>query len=130
MIDLGDPDWRIDLTERAWAAIEGPTLCEDCYKNGHETGLYHRTPYGVDVVELPEHTVDWRLGYKHGRNLKVEGWPLPRLKADRVQDGEGDTEWTQNQGQTLAGMKVLCLSATPDRTLQQVWEDFKEQLDV
>ena len=128
MPDLTNPETRIALTERAWESVGGPTLCEDCYKNGFESGLYHRTLYGVDILELPEHTIDWRVGYKQGRNLKVEGWPLPRLKKDRVPDMEGDSNWTPDQGQSLAGMKVLCLSATEDKTLQEVWEDLKAQM--
>ena len=120
MADLLDVAVRVRLAEQAWEKVGGPTLCEDCYLNGFESGLYHRTPYGVDVLTLPAHTVDWQVGYKHGRNLKVEGWPLPPKK-DRVQGLEGDGEWTDRQGKTLEGMQVLCLSATETQSVQEVW---------
>ena len=127
MADLNDPAVRVRLTEEAWQvpAIGGPLTCEDCYKDGFETGLYHRTDYGVDVVELPEHTTDWNIGYSQASNLKVEGWPLPSKK-DRAQSVGG--EWTQDQGQTLQGMKVLCMKAGRYGTLEETWQQVKAGL--
>ena len=127
MPDLNDPDVRIDLTEQAWHAVEGPTLCEDCWKTGFETGLYHRTDYGIDIVEMPEHSTDFLVGFAQASNLKVEGWPLPRLKKDRIKSIGG--EWTEDQGQSLAGMKVLCLKAGKYGSLEETWHQVKEGID-
>ena len=126
MADLNDPDVRITLTEQAWQvpAIGGPLTCEDCYKSGFEAGLYHRTDYGVDVLVMPEHSTDFQTGYAQASNLKVEGWPLARLKKDRPQPVGG--EWTEDQGQTLAGMKVLCLKAGKYGSLEETWHLVKE----
>ena len=109
--DLNDPDVRIMLTEQAWQvpAIGGPLTCED---------------YGVDVLEMPEHSTDFQIGYSQASNLKVEGWPLPRLKKDRPQSIGG--EWTEDQGRTLAGMKVLCLKAGKYGSLEETWHQVKE----